>query len=127
MNEPDFEQRVEEIELALAALFDSPKTPAISSYDDGTRVFVQISWVVDSRGDTTLDVRCVVTVVFSDTQFKRYATLDMAHRKAFQTRLAIWVRQCFVERQDTPALQDDCALEVSIPDELFRAERDANH
>lgn len=36
MKDIDVNQRVEEIELALSTLFESPKAPAISSYDDGT-------------------------------------------------------------------------------------------
>jgi hypothetical protein len=119
MDEPELEQRVEEIELALSGIFESPKKPAISSYDEGTRLFIQVSWVVDSHRDTTLDARCVVTLAFTQAQFGRYAALDTARRKAFQARLADWVRKQFNERQNPPALQGDCAVEVDVPDELF--------
>jgi hypothetical protein len=119
MNEPELEQRVEELELALAPLFESPKAPALSSYDEGTRLFIQVSWVVASRGDSSLDARCVVTLAFTHGQFERYAALDTAHRQAFQARLAEWVRARFTDRQNPPALNGDCAVEADVPDELF--------
>lgn len=119
MEEPELEQRVEEIELALTHIFESPKVSAISSYDEGTRLFIQVSWVVDSHRDSTLDARCVVTLAFTHTQFERYAAADTARRKAFQARLGEWARKQFDERQNPPALRDDCAVEVDVPDELF--------
>jgi hypothetical protein len=119
MDEPDLEQRIEEIELALSGIFESPKVPAVSSYDEGTRLFIQVSWVVDSRRDSTLDARCVVTLAFTHAQFERYAGLDTARRKAFQARLGEWVRKQFDERQNPPALRGDCAVEVDVADELF--------
>ncbi|NKJ50844.1 hypothetical protein CIC12_29805 [Burkholderia sp. SG-MS1] len=119
MDEPELEQRVEEIELALSGVFESPKAPAISSYDEGTRLFVQVSWVIDSHRDSTLDARCVVTLAFTHAQFERYAGLDTARRKAFQTRLGEWVRKQFDERQTPLAWRGDCAVEIDVPDELF--------
>jgi hypothetical protein len=119
MDEPELDQRVEEIELALRGFFESPKAPAISSYDEGTRLFIQISWVVDSHRDSTLDARCAVTLAFTYAQFERYAEADTAYRKGFQERLGEWVRKQFNERQNPPALQGDCAVEVDVPDDLF--------
>jgi hypothetical protein len=118
MNEAEFDQRLEEIELALAGIFESAKAPAVSSYDEGARLFLQLSWVVESHRDTSLDARCVLTLVLKREQFDRYASLDTAQRKAFQTRLAEWVRERFVERQNPPALQGDCAVELDAPDEF---------
>ncbi|MFL9966000.1 DUF3022 domain-containing protein [Paraburkholderia sediminicola] len=119
MNESELEQRVEEIEVALAEIFESPKAPAVSSYDEGTRLFIQVSWVVESHRDSSLDARCVVTLAFTHGQFERYAALDTAHRKAFQARLGEWVRRRCAERQNPPALKGDCAMEADVPDELF--------
>lgn len=119
MNESELEQRAEEIELALADIFESPKAPAMSSYDEGTRFFVQISWVVESRGDTTLDTRRVLTLTFTTSQFERYAEMDTAHRKAFQSRLRAWVKQRFAEQRDGAVTPGDCSLETVVPDELF--------
>ncbi|MFL9935446.1 DUF3022 domain-containing protein [Paraburkholderia sp. RL18-103-BIB-C] len=119
MNEANMDQRLEELELALAAIFESPKAPAVSSYDEGTRLFLQLSWVVESHRDTTLDARCVITLSLEREQFDRYASLDTAQRKAFQARLAEWVRQEFARRQNPPVLQGDCAVELAMPDEIL--------
>lgn len=119
MNDADLNQRLEEIELALAGIFESPKAPAVSSYDEGARFFLQISWVVESHRDTSLDARCVVTIILKREQFDRYASLDTAQRKAFQARLAEWVRQQFDERQNPTALQGDCAVELDVPEQFL--------
>ncbi|WGS54987.1 DUF3022 domain-containing protein (plasmid) [Paraburkholderia sp. D15] len=116
MNEAELSQRLEEIELALAAIVDSPKAPFVSSSDGGDRVFLQLSWVVDSHRDTSLDARCVVTLALRRDQLDRYASLDTAKRRAFQEKLGAWVRERFDERQNPPALQGDCAVELDVPD-----------
>lgn len=119
MNEAELDQRLEEIELALAGIFESPKAPAVSSYNEGTRLFLQLSWVVESHRDTSLDARCVITLTLKREQFDRYSSLETAQRKAFQARLAGWVRQRFDERQNPSAAQADCALELDVPDEFL--------
>ncbi|WP_345815937.1 DUF3022 domain-containing protein [Paraburkholderia sp. PREW-6R] len=120
MNEAELQQRAEELELALANVFESPKAPAISSYDEGTRIFLQVSWVVESHADTTLDSRCAFTLALSEAQFNRYAAMDTAQRKAFQERLAGWAGKTFHEkRQNAPADDDDCAVEADVPETLF--------
>jgi hypothetical protein len=58
--------------------------PAVSSCDEGTLLFIQVSWVVESHRDNSLGARCVVTLAFTHGRFERYAALDTAHRKAFQ-------------------------------------------
>ncbi|HYS68478.1 MAG TPA: DUF3022 domain-containing protein [Paraburkholderia sp.] len=119
MIQAELEQRIEEIELALAGIFESPKAPGVSSYDEGTRLFIQLSWVVESHRDTSLDARCVVTIAFSKPQISRYAAMDTVQRKAFQERLSAWVRAQFGERQSPPELQGDCAVELDAHDGLF--------
>lgn len=121
MNEAQLDQRLEEIELALAGIFDSPRSPSVSSYDEGARIYLQVSWVVESTGDTSLGSRCVLTLVLSRPQFDRYANADTAYRKAFQARLVKWARERFEEKQSPPALEGDCAVEAQVPDALFDA------
>ncbi|SFU23944.1 hypothetical protein [Paraburkholderia aspalathi] len=41
MKDIDLNERVEEIELVLSTLFELPKAPATSSYDDGAIFFIQ--------------------------------------------------------------------------------------
>lgn len=122
MSEIDMSQRIEEIELALSTLFESPKTPAVSSYEEATIVFVQISWVVESHRDTTLDARCGVTVRFSPGQMSRYAAMDTAKRIVVRERLRDEVRSQFSAQQYPPTVAGDCAVEVAVEDALFEFE-----
>lgn len=121
MNEAKLDQRLEEIELALADIFESPRAPAVSSYDEGDKIYLQVSWVIESTGDTTLGSRCVFTLTLSRPQFDRYANADTAYRKGFQERLAKWARERFDEKQNPPTLEGDCAVEAAVPDTLFAA------
>ncbi|TDV38916.1 hypothetical protein C7405_10133 [Paraburkholderia caballeronis] len=115
----DLRQRIEEIQLALASLFETPKTPASSSYDEGDIVYLQLSWVVESTRDTTLDARCVVTLRLRREQVERYAALETAKRLTVQERLRMVVRRRFEEEQDPPALQQACSIELAVDDALF--------
>jgi hypothetical protein len=87
MNPVDREQRIEGIDLALAGLFASPKAPTVHCYAEGPSVYFQLSWVTESKGDTSLDSRCVIAVRFSEQQIDRYAAMDTAKRHVFRDRL----------------------------------------
>jgi len=115
----DLRQRIEEIQLALAGLFDTPKTPASSSYDEGDIVYLQLSWVVESTRDTTLDSRCVATLRLGRRQIERYAALDTTKRLAVQERLRTLVRRRFDEEQNPPAREGSCSIELAVDDALF--------
>jgi hypothetical protein len=115
----DMNQRLEEIQLALAGLFESPKAPASSSYDEGDVVYLQLSWVVESTRDTSLDARCVATLRLRREQIERYAALSTSQRLIVQERLRTLVRQRFDEQQNPPALQGACSIEVAADDALF--------
>jgi hypothetical protein len=115
----DMNQRLEEIQLALAGLFESPKAPASSSYDEGDVVYLQLSWVVESTRDTSLDARCVATLKLRREQIERYAALSTSQRLIVQERLRTLVRQRFDEQQNPPALQGACSIEVAADDALF--------
>lgn len=118
----DYDQRLEEIQLAMTDVFDSPKRPAISLVDAGETVFLQISWVVESHRDTTLDARCAATLRFTRAQLDRYAELDTARRVEIQQRLRDLVRERFAaERGQSgqPAREGECAFEIAVPDTEF--------
>jgi hypothetical protein len=115
----DREQRIEEIELGLAQLFASPRMPDVRSYWEGSYLYIQLSWVVESTRDTSLDSRCVVTLRFSGQQIDRYAALETAKRNVFRERLGSFVRQHFDERYNPPPLQGDCSVELDLDDALF--------
>ncbi|MGF6612343.1 hypothetical protein OKW45_007331 [Paraburkholderia sp. WSM4175] len=119
MKDIDLNQRVEEIELALSTLFESPKAPAISSYDDGRTFFIQASWVVESRGDTTLDARCVLTLHFSDSQIQRYAQMDTAQRILVRERLCQMVRDRLGAESGELPLRGECAEDLQVEDRLL--------
>jgi len=120
----DLRQRTEEIQLALAGLFETPKAPASSSYDEGDIVYLQLSWVVESTRDTTLDSRCVVTLKLRREQIERYAAFETSKRLAVQERLRMLVRRRFEEQQNLPALEGACSLEVAADDSLFEVPDD---
>ena len=120
----DLRQRTEEIQLALAGLFETPKAPASSSYDEGDIVYLQLSWVVESTRDTTLDSRCVVTLKLRREQIERYAAFETSKRLAVQERLRMLVRRRFEEQQNPPALEGACSLEVAADDSLFEVPDD---
>ena len=120
----DLSQRIEEIQLALASLFETPKVPASSSYDEGDAVYLQLSWVIESTRDTTLDARCVVTLRLRRAQIERYAALETTKRLAVQERLRMLVRRRFEEEQNPPALQGACSIDLAVDDSLFEVPDD---
>ncbi|CAB3684251.1 hypothetical protein [Paraburkholderia rhynchosiae] len=119
MRKTDRLQRIEEIQLALASAFESPKSPSVASYDEGATLYIQLSWVLESRGDTSLDARCVVTLRFSQTQIDSYADMDTAKRQVIQQRLKAAVQKRFGESQSPPAREGDCAIEMNVDDSLL--------
>lgn len=119
MNTFDFDQRVEEIQLAVADIFESPKRPEVSLVDEGETVMIQLSWVVESHRDTTLDARCAATLRFSRAQLDRYAAMDTARRRVVQQRIRERVRERFEARQQPPAEQGACSVEIDIDDSEF--------
>lgn len=119
MNTIDLSQRIEEIELALAATFESPKAPAVSAYQEGSTTFLTLSWVVETGRDTTLDKRCVATLQLGDHQIRHYAVLDTAKRRIVQGRLKDMVRQRVDEMRSEPGAEENCSLQLDIGDDVF--------
>jgi len=122
----DINQRIEEIQIALANLFDSPKTSAVSQLDVGDEVVMNVSWVVESHGDSTLDERCAATIHATRAQVERYASLDTAQRRVIQQRIEQRVLVTF-EASRHPAPQDgSCDVEVTLDDAIFSPAPDAD-
>jgi hypothetical protein len=122
MKDIDMSQRMEEIELTLSTIFESPKAPAISSYDDGETCFIQASWVIESHGDTTLDSRCVLTIRFTTAQIQRYAEMDTAKRIVVRERVVQMVRDRLAAGSGTAPLQGECAEDLQVDDRLLEFE-----
>lgn len=122
MKDIDMSQRMEEIELALSTIFESPKAPAISSYDDGATCFIQVSWVVESHADTTLDSRCVLTVRFTRPQIQRYAEMDTAQRIIVRERVVQMVRGRLPVGAGAAPQQGECAEDLQVDDSLLHFE-----
>ena len=118
----DREQRIEEIALGLAGLFTSPKAPSVQSYEEGHRLHFLLSWVVESKRDTSLDSRCVFAIRFSEPQIDRYAAMGTAQRRASRDRLGAFVRQRFDEQYQPPPLEGDCSIEFDVDDMLLEAQ-----
>jgi hypothetical protein len=119
MRETDRQQRIEEIELALASAVESPKSPSVITYDEGATFYMQLAWVQQSHGDTSLDTRCAATLRFSQAQINRYAAMDTIKRRTIQERLKATVQTRFAELKSSSPNQNDCALEVNVDDSLF--------
>ena len=119
MRETDRQQRIEEIELALASAFESPKSPSVITYDEGAAFYMQLAWVLQSHGDTSLDTRCAATLRFSQAQINRYAAMDTIKRRTIQERLKATVQTRFAELKSSSPNQNECALEVNVDDSLF--------
>lgn len=120
----DFNQRLEEIQIALAHLFDSPKTSTVSLLEEGDAVIVHLSWVVDSHRDSTLDARCAATIRATRAQFESYAGLDTAQRRTIQQRIRQRVRTRFEECQDPAQPGGACSFDVALDDAIFHADKD---
>ncbi|MEM5436247.1 hypothetical protein [Paraburkholderia diazotrophica] len=115
----DLSQRIEEIELALAATFESPKSPTVSAYQEGATTFLTLSWVVETGRDTTLDARCVARLEISDHQINHYAALDTAKRRIVQGRLKDLVRQRVDAMRTQGESAENCSLQFDIDDAVF--------
>ncbi|MCG5072323.1 DUF3022 domain-containing protein [Paraburkholderia tagetis] len=120
----DFDQRLEEIQMSLANLFDSPKASTVSRLEEGDTVVVHLSWVVESKRDSTLDARCAATIRATRAQLERYADLDTAQRRTIQQRIRQRVRTQFEERQDPNQPGGACAFDVELDDAIFHADKD---
>ncbi|WP_042262840.1 hypothetical protein [Paraburkholderia heleia] len=119
MNTFDFAQRLEEIQIAVANIFESPKRPAVSLIDEGETIVIQLSWVVDSHRDTTLDARCAATLHFSREQLDRYAAMDTARRRMIHQRIRERVRERFAAQQTPPAIEGACSADIEVDDSEF--------
>lgn len=119
MNRIDTQQRIEELEVAIADIFPSPKAPSVSVTDEESIVYLQISWVLESHADTTLDSRCVCTLRFTREQIDRYAAMDTAKRLQVQRRLKARVRERFEADKPADPRQGDCAVEFVPENDLF--------
>ena len=126
MNEIDRQQRIEELELAVADIFDSPKAPAISSTDEEAVVYLQISWVLKSDADTTLDSRCVCTIRFTGEQIDTYAEMDTARRLHVQARLKTFTRERFEANSPADAEHVGCSVEFAAEDHLLDVPEEPN-
>jgi len=119
MNTIGLSQRIEEIELALAGMFESPKAPTVSAYQEGSTTYLTLSWVVETGRDTTLDARCIATLKLVDAQIDRYALLETAKRRIVQDRLKDLVRRHVDASRAKPASSDDCSVELEVDDAVF--------
>jgi hypothetical protein len=119
MKDIDRQQRMEELELAVANLFESPKAPGISVTDEEEVVYLQISWVLASDADTTLDSRCVCTIRFTGEQIDRYAAMDTARRLHVQERLKVFTRERFAAYRAGGSQNEDCSVEFAAEDSLL--------
>jgi hypothetical protein len=119
MNTIGMSQRIEEIELALAGMFESPKAPTVSAWQEGTATYLTLSWVVETGRDTTLDTRCVATLKLADDQIERYAAMETAKRRIAQDRLKDLVRRHVDTLRAQAECADACSVELDVDDAVF--------
>lgn len=123
----DFDQRLEEIRIALAGLFDSAKTSTVSMLEQGDAVTLRLSWVVESHRDSTLDSRCAATIHATRTQLKRYASLDTLQRRTIQQRIGQSVCASFEASRNPPPQDGSCAVDVTLDDTVFVTSSDRDY
>ncbi|MDR5780693.1 hypothetical protein QCE63_14820 [Caballeronia sp. LZ065] len=115
----DYDQRVEELQLAMSDAFESRKTPAVSVLDEEDSVVINVSWVTESGRDTTLDSRCSASVRFTTAQLERYSSVDIGRRKILQGRVAEGLRQAFARSGSAQPEPGACSLELRADDAWF--------
>lgn len=117
----DQDQRVEELQLALSRTFESRKAPAVTVLDEGDSVVFNVTWVVATGRDTTLDSRCSASVVFTSSQIDRYAEMATIQRRYVQDRMIERLRSVFAQAQQGQADPDACSLGLRAEDAWFDA------
>lgn len=118
----NFDQRLEEIQLALSKVFDSPQNPNVSLLDEGDVFYIHLSWIESSTRDTALAARCAATIKGSRAQFERYAAGSTTQRLEIQKRIGERVREAFgtFDASRKPASVDDaCSIELVLDDAIF--------
>lgn len=121
MKVTDHDQRVEELQLALSRAFESRKVPAVRLLEDGEDFVLNVSWVVETGRDTTLDSRCSASVRFASHQIDRYAALDTAQRRYAQDRMIERVTSAFGEARGNQPVAGECSLAIHADDQWFDA------
>jgi hypothetical protein len=111
----DQDRRVEELQLAMSRAFEARKTPAVGVLDDGDDVVINVSWVVETGRDATLDARCSAPLRVASRQFERYGAMDMAPRRIVQERDA------FDRSRADQANANECSLDIRAADDWFDA------
>ncbi|MDR5758515.1 hypothetical protein [Caballeronia sp. LZ035] len=119
MKVTDYDQLIEELQLAMSGAFASRKTPAVSALDEEHSVVVNVSWVTESGRDTTLDSRCSASVRFTTAQLERYSSVDIGRRKIIQGRVAEGLRQAFSRSGSGQTEPGACSLELRADDAWF--------
>jgi hypothetical protein len=119
MNTIGLSQRIEELELALAGMFESAKAPTVSAYQEGATTFLLLSWVIETGRDTTLDARCVATVRLGNALIDRYAVMETAQRRVVQDRLKDRVRQHVDAMRAQRGSMNACSIEIDVDDAVF--------
>ena len=121
MKVTDHDQRVEELQLALSRTFESRKAPAVTVLDEGDSIVFNVSWVVATGRDTTLDSRCSASVVFTSDQLERYAAMATVQRRYVQDRMMQRLRSMFAQMQQAQADPNACSLDLRAEDAWFDA------
>ncbi|SAK65897.1 hypothetical protein AWB76_03727 [Caballeronia temeraria] len=119
MKSADQIQRMEELQQALSDAFEGPKNPAVGALDDGDDVVANVSWVVETGRDTTLDSRCSASVRFAARQIERYAAMDTAQRIIVQDRMITRVRDAFDNSRAGRTDANECSLAILADDDWF--------
>lgn len=115
----DVPQRIEELEMLLAGLFDAAKRPTVSSVDEEERRYFQLSWVTASSADTSLDSRCALTVRFTRDQIDAYSHMPTNARDAFRARLGHDLLARFNTTHAEKVDCSDCSVDYQVRDALL--------
>ncbi|SAK65066.1 hypothetical protein [Caballeronia ptereochthonis] len=112
---------MEELQLALSRAFGSLKAPAVSVLDEGDELIMNLSWVIETGRDTTLDSRCSASIRFASRQIDRYSAMATDRRRHVQARLIERLRDAFTQSREGRPNANECSLDMSAEDGWFDA------
>jgi len=115
----DTEQRLTELEHALARRFASPSTAATHVADSGG-LAINVSWISASSDMSILDARCALAIEFGSHVFARYAALNTAARLRFQAQLCD-AASATVHQQRTVHGAGQCNASLTVDQRMLDA------
>jgi Protein of unknown function (DUF3022) len=114
--EIDTQQRINEIESMMVSAFSSVKSPQVRTYDDQDSLKLQLTWVTESHGDSTLDSRCVATLQIGHAQLARYEAMPASERATVRRRID---ESLHAHAKQALASPERCSMDIALAESVF--------